>query len=121
MTNTIRLSPPFSIAVVTDLNERAVPPARRIGVFSAIETSIAISCLSEVDGETTFTLGAASELDPGRAADFSATLKTPSKNVVLLTAENQQLLRASVNDVRTRVRIWINRPKEPDEVVIGLG
>jgi hypothetical protein len=30
------------------------------------------------------------------------------------------VLELPVPNTRTRVRIWVNRPKEPDDVVIGL-
>ncbi len=40
---------------------------------------------------------------------------------MLYDANTPRLGAFPVADTRTRIRIWINHPSEPDEVVIGVG
>jgi hypothetical protein len=75
-----------------------------------------------MDGETDVTLGAAQDVSPGddRPA-LDATLDTPSRSVVIGTVERDVILASQVSDTKTRVRIWVNHPTEPDKVIVGLG
>lgn len=72
------------------------------------------------DGDTEVSLGLAEELDPGRLPSFDAMLQTPNRAVAVSTIEGDIVLETRVPDERTRVRIWVNDPSEPDEVIIGL-
>jgi hypothetical protein len=72
------------------------------------------------DGETLVTLGPASEVDPGEAPAFDAMLDTPNRAVVVSTVERQTVLETRVPNARTRVRIWVDHPSEPDKVIVGL-
>jgi hypothetical protein len=47
-------------------------------------------------------------------------LDTPHHMVVVSTVERQTVLETRVPEGRTRVRIWVDHPKEPDKVIIGL-
>ena len=53
--------------------------------------------------------------------DFDDLLETSTQEVILTDANGTEYAKASVPDLLTRVRIWINHPTEPDKVVIGLG
>jgi hypothetical protein len=72
------------------------------------------------DGETDVTLGLAREVDPVAMPAFDGPLETPSRLVVIWTVEGKIVLKASVQDTHTRIRIWVNHPREPDRVIIGL-
>jgi hypothetical protein len=72
------------------------------------------------DGETEVTLGSAGEVDPGELPAFDAMLETPNHAVVVSTVEDETVLSARVPGSETRVRIWVNHPTEPDNIVIGL-
>lgn len=74
-----------------------------------------------MDGETEITMGPASQVDPGVSPAFDGVLETPNHIVVVWTIEWQKLLHAGVPTSRTRVRVWRNHPREPNEVIIGLG
>jgi hypothetical protein len=73
-----------------------------------------------MDGETEVVLGSASEVDPDGLA-FDGTLATPSRKVVVTTVEEETVLKTTVPDIVTRVRVWTNRTREPDRVMIGVG
>jgi hypothetical protein len=72
------------------------------------------------DGETEVTLGSAREVGPENFAAFDGLLETPNRAVVVSTVEGDTVLEARVPRLMTRIRIWVNRPREPDRVVIGL-
>lgn len=80
-----------------------------------------IPCLYWNDGDTTVTLGYAAEVPETRPADFDGILKTPDKTLVLFDANMPEIMRMSLPSRKTRVRVWINHPTEPDEVIIALG
>ena len=73
------------------------------------------------DGETLVLLGRATELDPGEPPASHGMLATPNRAVVVSTVERHTVLETSVPDTKTRVRIWVDEPVEPDKVVVGLG
>ena len=74
----------------------------------------------EQDGETEIVLGLMHEINPGSRPAFDGMLETPSRAVVVSTVEEEVLLEAIVSSTRTRVRIWVNHPTEPDKVLVGL-
>ena len=73
------------------------------------------------DGETLVLLGRATELDPGEPPAFHGMLATPNRAVVVTNVERDAVLETAVPETRTRVRIWVDEPIEPEKVVVGLG
>lgn len=73
-------------------------------------------------GDTAITVGPYSELPetPGNP-DYDGMLATPERKVLLFDVELPDILSMTVPETETRIRIWINHPTEPDQVVIGLG
>jgi hypothetical protein len=51
---------------------------------------------------------------------FSGYLETPNRVVTVLTVDEQVVVEAKVPNLRTQVRIWVNHPRWPDEVIIGV-
>jgi hypothetical protein len=74
-----------------------------------------------MDGKTEITMGSAGEVDPGQKPDFDSAIATPTRTIVVSTVELKTVLEASVPTLQTRIRIWTNRPKEPDKVIVGTG
>jgi hypothetical protein len=74
-----------------------------------------------MDGETEVVPGSAAEVDPGGLPAFDGTIATPSRKVVVTTVEEETVLKTTVPDIATRVRVWTNRTREPDRVMIGVG
>jgi hypothetical protein len=48
-------------------------------------------------------------------------LNTPDNKIIVSDANEPEMAKASVPTTRTRIRIWVNRPTEPDEVLIAWG
>jgi hypothetical protein len=80
-----------------------------------------VGCLADVDGETEFTLGETHDVNPGDPPIFHGKLKTPNYRIVLHTAEDETILQATVPRRETVVRIWVNHPSQPDQVIVGVG
>jgi hypothetical protein len=87
----------------------------------ANEECIRVPCLYWNDGDTTITLGSAKDVDPGRTPDFDGLLDTPEGEVMVSDTDDPRLAAYPTVEGLTRIRIWINHPTEPDEVVIGVG
>jgi len=77
--------------------------------------------MADSNGKTDVTIGTPQEL--GEVADpaFDGELATPSRSVVVWTVAREIILRAPTVHLKTRVRIWVNHPSEPDRVAIVLG
>jgi hypothetical protein len=115
------LRPPYSQIVILDPKARVeVPDWKKGASFVATDTCILFACLAEIDGETQFTLGSVSEVNPGFPPIFEGELKTPNHQIALETVEGDSVLGAQTNRPVTIVRIWSNRAKEPDKVIVGI-
>jgi hypothetical protein len=66
------------------------------------------------------TLGTSREVDSGKPPAFDGHLKTPDRMIVISTVEGKTILKDSVPGIITRVRVWVNHPSMPDEVIIGF-
>lgn len=123
-TSTIKIAPPNSLVLISDAEGGVVPDpediARTAGIVST-DSCAAVCCLAEMDGVTEFTMGSARELGSSDKPAYDGMLATPSRTVVVSTVEWRKLMQADVPTERTRLRIWTNRPREPDRVIIGLG
>jgi hypothetical protein len=84
------------------------------------DACILFAGMTEIDGETTLTLGDSQEVNPGTSSVFMQMLKTPNFKIALETVEGATLLEMETSHSETEVRIWSNRVREPDEVIVGI-
>jgi hypothetical protein len=127
MIHSTKIAPPYSQIVIADPTApREVPdwknsPGWPDVVFAAVTDScILFACFPEMDGETTFKLGSARELDPGTPPVFLSILKTPGLMVALETVEGARVLEMPTLRRESTIRIWTNRANQPDEVFVGV-
>jgi hypothetical protein len=120
MSDSIKVAPPNSLIGISDVKKGEVPDFDVESGISATDSCILVGCWPEIDGETEIILGLASEVDPGDPAAFDGQLETPSGRVQVVTIEWKTLLEATGSIANTRVRIWPNRPRFPDRIIIGL-
>jgi hypothetical protein len=121
-TSFIKVAPPNSLVLITDVQRGEVPEKidPELG-FGSTDSCIAVACLPDMDGETMIKLGPAGEVDPGHRPAFETILSTPTHTVAVMTIEWAVLLKTGVPASSTRVRVWTNRARWPDNVLIGLG
>ena len=115
-----RIAPPYSIVAVNDPANETVPEWVDDSVLMATDSCIVIACKAEVDGETEFTLGNTREVDPGDHPIFQEELKTPSRRIVVETAEGDTILETPTSQPKTKVQIWTNSSKRPGKIIIGI-
>lgn len=120
MTSTVKIAPPNSLLFVSDPEGGGAPYPVRGAQILATESCVSIACYPAIDGETSVTLGPSSEVDPGNAPVFDGKLETPSRSIVISTAERETILKEDVPNTKTRVRAWVNRPSMPDQVIVGF-
>jgi hypothetical protein len=120
MHRSIKVAPPNSLVFVSDPDGGEPPVPVRDAMILSSPSCISVACYPEVDGETEITLGSMAEVDPGDFPSFTGTLETPNRAVVVSTVEQDTLLEARVPGTRTAVRVWLNHPRWPDKVTIGL-
>lgn len=92
----------------------------RRGVLSS-KDCILIPALYWNDGDTHVTFGPASEIKENRKPDFDGILNTPNNEIILFDANNPQFAISRVPSAKTRIRVWIDHPTEPENVVIAWG
>jgi hypothetical protein len=127
MIESARLAPPNSIVVVEDISGGEVPDLVRGSCIAATATCITIGTLCEIDGETEFRLGARRELDPGSPPIFRGRLETPSRKLAIRSVPmtvgsrlGDVVLEMPVPQTETTISIWVNRPDEPDQIIVGV-
>jgi len=116
-----KLAPPYSqVQVVDTASGSAIPILTGDAPVVASNACIAIACLAEMDGQTSFTLGLTDEVDPGNAPIFSGPIMTPNRKVALRTVEGDVILEIGVENIESNVQVWIGDLSEPDEVIVGV-
>jgi hypothetical protein len=120
MSTSITVAPSNSLVGISDAQKGAVPDSVPESGIAATESCILVACFPEVEGETEITLGPAPDVDPGASPAFDGKLATPSGTVKVFTVEWKPLLEAQVSTANTRVRIWKNHSRFPDEIIIGI-
>lgn len=115
-----RLAPPNSLVLVWD--QAGGDPPEKMGRSRIVSTRscIAVGCLAEVDGETTFTMAPLRTIDRPDPAAFEGMLSTPSRRVVVSTVFGEKVLEMDVAGEDTMVKIWVNHDSEPDQVLFGV-
>jgi hypothetical protein len=120
MTSSIRIAPDNSLLFISDPS-MGDPPEFVPGVLILSTSScIQVGCLMWQDGKTDVTLGPAGEVGPGGPPAFDSQLDTPNRSVVISNVYSEIALSEPVRNTRTRVRIWVNRLREPDRIIVGL-
>lgn len=107
---------------IAGVDEASIPLDHDLQGIVSTEDCINVSALPWNEGETAITLARFEEL-PTQAAppNFDGVLNTPEYRVDLFDANIPEILSVKVPDTRTRVRVWMNRPLCPDEVIVALG
>jgi hypothetical protein len=120
MAETVKAAPPYCLVFISDPNGGELPTWTGELSVASTETCIALGCMMDSDGDTEFTLGQRSEVDPGGIPVFEGKLKTPSFGVVLYSAEDKTILKIPAFQDETMVRVWTNRLRQPDRMIIGI-
>ena len=121
MNRTIKLRPPYSqVAILGPGSHIEVPDWIPGQPAVSTDSCILFACMSEIDGETSFTMGKREQVDPGKRPIWETYLKTPDFKVVLETVEGHRLIEMKTDRQQSKISIWSNRAKEPDDVTIGV-
>jgi hypothetical protein len=120
MSISIKVAPSNSLIGISGANKGVVPDSIPEAGIAATESCILVACFPEVEGETEVTLGPTCEVDPGGAPAFDGHLATPNGVVKVFTVEWKPLMEAPVSTASTRIRVWKNRPRFANEVIIGV-
>lgn len=92
----------------------------RRGILSS-KDCILIPALYWNDGDTHITFGPHFEITETREPDFDGMLNTPNQELILFDANEPQYAIARVLSTKTRIRVWIDHPTEPENVIIAWG
>lgn len=88
----------------------------------ANKNCINVSALPWNEGETSITFGWFDELPPQAAEPrFDGLLNTPNNYVDVFDANNPRIFTLDVPGKRTRVRVWMNRRFQRDDVIVAVG
>jgi hypothetical protein len=115
------IAPSNSLIGISDVKKGVVPEVMPESGIAATASCILVACYPEADGATKITLGSAIDVGPESPPAFDGQLETPTKVVRIVTIDWKPLLEERVSSETTRIRIWKNHPKFPDEVTVGLG
>lgn len=92
----------------------------RRGILSS-KDCVNIPALYWNDGDTHVTLGPASEIPHIGEPDFDGILNTSNLEFILFDANEPQFAIVQVPSTKTRIRVWIDHPTEPQNLIIAWG
>lgn len=121
MTTRKTIRPINSMVFIHDATQFDVPDLEADKPVTSTAKCVQMLTYPECGGRTDVTFGPLTGAEPSFPLYHDALLETPSRTVVMSTVDEQLLFSVPVPDPMTRVRIWLNRPWQPDEVVVGLG
>jgi hypothetical protein len=116
-----KIPPPYSLILVGDPGEGNIPASIDGSLIASTDSCVAVGCRSETDGDTQFVLGDTRDVDPGGQPIFQGTLKTPGHRIALRSVIGLMILETPVPHDETTIRVWVNDPNEPDQVIVGIG
>jgi hypothetical protein len=117
----ISLRVPNAVFFVTGLDAPEMPKIEREGTVWSTSSCVAIGCTPDVDGETRIAIGSPGQLSVTGKLVLDSHLPTPSRLVRFNIVPGKTILEQEVSGTTTRVRVWVNDPKEPNDITIGLG
>src|SRR5262245_10823291 len=120
MSTSAAIRPVNSLLFISDRDGGEMPEWVRDEVILSTSSCISIACYPEQDGPTTVTLGPLWEVERDEQPAVAGYLETADREVVVSTVDQQTVVEAKVPKIRTHVRIWVDHPRWPDEVTIGL-
>lgn len=82
---------------------------------------IAIGLRSFMDGMTEIMFAGRDYYSPAAEPQFDGFIEAPSRRLGVFTTENERVGQSDVSDLRTRIRIWIDHPIEPDKIDVVFG
>jgi len=118
--STTKVAPPNSLLFISDPSRESVPDFEEGKLILATASCVSVGCLMYLDGDTEVAVGSPDEVAFGAAPAFDGMLETPNRSVIVSTVEWKVVLHSSVPNTKTRIRIWVNHPTEPDKIGIGL-
>lgn len=117
MKRRIRLAPKNSLILVMDQSVGEVPESMSNALVAATPSCIAVGTLSEYDGETQVSLSDESSPDKlGLSLVFDGVLETPTRKLSVCSVLDETLVTLDVPTEASRVQIWANDDKEPNEI-----
>ena len=111
MSTQIKISPVNSLLFMTDAGGGTPPEPVWGAKIQSTPSCISFACFPEQDGPTEITVGSFKDVK----------LASPSRAIIVETAEHERVLSVDVAREKTKIRIWYSHPKWPDKIVIGLG
>jgi hypothetical protein len=116
----VTLAVPNGVVFIGD-RDLKVPDVTGVGQFWTSRSCVAVATENAVEGATTFTLSWNEISYPGEPPAFDMAVDTPGKIVVLSTSEAEEIFELPISEERTRIRIWLNRSVQADEVRVAIG
>ena len=121
MPTQVKISPVNSLLFMTDAGGGTPPEPAWGAKIQSTPSCISFACFPEQDGPTEITVGSFKDVKPEKLLVFEGELASPSRAIILETAEHERVLSVDVAREKTKIRIWYSHPKWPDKIVIGLG
>lgn len=90
----------------------------RLGIFAS-QKCVNVPAYDWNRGDTNVTFGPFSEINNPNKPAFDGVVDTPSKRLVVYGALEPEYFSTPVPSTKTRIRIWMNDPIEPTNVVIA--
>lgn len=92
----------------------------RQGIFASPQC-INVPAYDWNHGDTNVTFGPFDELNETAEPAFDGFLETSHKRLIVFGATVSEYISTTVPSTKTRIRIWIDHPIEPSNVVIAWG
>jgi hypothetical protein len=113
-----RLAPQNSLLLIMDHAFGEVPESMGGNLVAFTNSCVALGTLAQHDGETTVMLADALDEDARGEIVFDGVLETPSRELSVCDVTDAKLLTLDVAWLRTRVQVFANDLREPDEIVV---
>jgi hypothetical protein len=115
----VRVAVPNGVIFITDSRGGTPPVPVRGAMVLSTPSCVAVGCMIDCEGLTDIRV-TDGEPQFSSLPLFQGSLETPSRAIVIWAVGGEKLLEVDVAREVTQLRIWVNHPTEPDEVVIGI-
>lgn len=109
----------YAVLLLGDRNGK-FPRTMEGKLVASTESSIAVTCIPDADGDTEIIVGSSEEIATDDALVFDGVVCLPTQTFIIRPVVGPELYVYPHRIDSIALRVWANHPAEPDRITIAI-